>query len=169
MNRKRSLRWWAALGLTGVWLYLDRAKSYARLHPDLHSPLLRFRSPPFAPAIVSLMRTLPVTFSPTTDVQVGSRRIRGPLGEPDVTVYLYRSFMLREMPLRCSTSTAAVSLSVRQGCSVPPAPATSGSWHPYDECGLPSRVPNTVSGATRGLLCGPTVDESAGGHPRHRL
>ncbi|MEF2280402.1 alpha/beta hydrolase [Deinococcus sp. YIM 134068] len=101
MNRTRTFTWGAALALAGWWVASKRAASFPRLHPELRSPLLRFRSPPFTPALVWAMRRLPARFAAPTDVQFESRRIPGPPGAPDVTVYLYR-------PLAGQQNTAAL-------------------------------------------------------------
>lgn len=88
--------WGAALGLAGAWLYSKRASSYSRLHPELQSPLLRFRSPPFTATVVKAMRRLPVNFPVPTDVHVDEHHIPGPPGAPAAPVYVYRPHELRQ-------------------------------------------------------------------------
>ena len=97
MKRKSSYLWWVALGFAGVafWLFTKRASSYSRLRSDLRSPLLRFRSPAFTPALVSLMQRAPARFTLPTNVHVEAQQVPGPPDQPDVPVFVYRPFDLR--------------------------------------------------------------------------
>ena len=89
MSIKKSLVWGAALALAGRWLYARRAASYARLHPDLRAPLLRFRWPSTTPAVVKTARRVIASFPEPTDAILEPRRVPGPAGAPDIPVYVY--------------------------------------------------------------------------------
>lgn len=84
MNAKKAVV--GALILTGAWLYSKRAASYARLHPELRSPLLRFRSPSTTPTVVKLMRYSLARLPESTDVDYELHRVPG---APDIPVYVY--------------------------------------------------------------------------------
>ena len=86
----RKLIGFSALALAALGLYARRATSYARLHPELRSPLLRLKSPSFTHTLVSLLRRLPAQFALPEDVQVEERTIPGPTGAPDICLFLYR-------------------------------------------------------------------------------
>lgn len=92
MNAKRSLVLGAVLILAGtcLWLYSKRAASYARLHPELRSPLLRFRSPSSTRTVVKIMRTFLARLPEPTDVDFETQRVPGAPGAPDIPVYVYR-------------------------------------------------------------------------------
>ncbi|WP_229778735.1 alpha/beta hydrolase [Deinococcus knuensis] len=83
----------AALVL-GAWvLSTRRAASYARLHPELRSPFVRFRSPPFTPGVVAVMGAMQARAKAPAlpdGMMVEERHIPGPPGAPDVTVFVYR-------------------------------------------------------------------------------
>ncbi|WP_026299183.1 alpha/beta hydrolase [Deinococcus aquatilis] len=96
MRIRRSTAWGIALALTGVWAYSKRAASFAQLHPELHSPLLRFRSPPFTSTFVKLTRRLPVNLPVPGNISFETQQIPGPSGAPDVTVYVYRPLEQKE-------------------------------------------------------------------------
>ncbi|MFC5849679.1 alpha/beta hydrolase [Deinococcus petrolearius] len=89
MNLKKTLGWGTLAALT-LALYSRRSSSYTRLHPELHSPLLRLRSPAFTLPLISLMRRLPTRFPEPTDVAFETLTVPGPAGAPDVPVFLYR-------------------------------------------------------------------------------
>jgi triacylglycerol lipase len=93
MNVRKVIGWGIALAAAG-WLYTKRAHSYARLHPELRSPLLRVRTPAFTPWFVKLLRSLDVNFPTPADVHVESRCAPGPPGAPDVRVFVYRPHTL---------------------------------------------------------------------------
>lgn len=90
MNAKRALVVTVVLTLAGTWLSSQRAASYARLHPELRSPLLRFRSPSSTPAVVKVMRTFLARLPEPVDVDVETHRVPGPPVAPDIPVYVYR-------------------------------------------------------------------------------
>lgn len=87
MNVSKSLVWGATLTLAGAWLYSKRAASYTRLHPELRSPLLRFRSPSSTPAVVRIMRYISARMPESTG---GDYEYHLVPGAPDVPVYIYR-------------------------------------------------------------------------------
>ena len=80
----------AALTFAGAWLYSKRAASYARLDPELRSPLLRFRSPSSSPAVVKVMRRVLARLPEPTNINFESYAVPGSPGAPDVPVYVYR-------------------------------------------------------------------------------
>lgn len=90
MSAGTVLGWGAALALLGGWAYSKRASSYAHLHPELRSPLLRFRSPPFTATLVQILRRLRTRFPLPTDVRAEVHQVPSPPGAPDVPVYVYR-------------------------------------------------------------------------------
>lgn len=95
MNVKKSLVQRVALtvmALVGMWLYSRRAASYTRLHPDLRSPLLRFRTPSSSPMVVKIMRGILARLPETepTDISFEPYHVPGAPGAPDVGVYVYR-------------------------------------------------------------------------------
>lgn len=96
--KTRSILGWgsalAALIAAGAWLYTRRAASYARLHPELRTPLLRVRSPSFTSTLVKSIRRFAVDFPTPADLHVEARRAPAPPGAPDVPVYLYRPHAL---------------------------------------------------------------------------
>ncbi|PYE50496.1 alpha/beta hydrolase [Deinococcus yavapaiensis] len=90
MNTTRMLGFGLALGALGMWMYSRRAASYARLHPELRSPLLRLRHPAVTAAIVAGLGRVPRRVSDPIDVSFETRDVSGPAGAPDVKVLLYR-------------------------------------------------------------------------------
>lgn len=94
MNVRKVIGWGLALAAAVGWLYTKRAHSYAQLHPELRSPLLRVRTPAFTPMFVRLLRSLDVNFPTPADVHVESRCVPGPPGAPDVPVFVYRPHTL---------------------------------------------------------------------------
>ncbi|AWT36032.1 alpha/beta hydrolase [Deinococcus arenae] len=93
MNPGRLLGGGAALVLGAWFLSTRRAASYAQLHPELRSPFVRFRSPPFTRGVVALMQAVQARAKAPAlpdGVTVEERRIPGPPGAPDVTVFVYR-------------------------------------------------------------------------------
>lgn len=96
MNIKKLAGWGMTLTLLGAWLYTKRAYSYERIHPQLRSPLVRLRTPPFTPTVVKVIRGLPANFPIPSDVRVESHRIAGPPGAPKVPVYVYRPYELQK-------------------------------------------------------------------------
>lgn len=94
MNLRKVIGWGVALAVVAGWLYTKRASSYAQLHPELRSPLLRVRTPAFTSGFVELLRNLQVNFPTPADLHVESRRVPGPPGAPDVPVWIYRPHTL---------------------------------------------------------------------------
>ena len=92
MNAKRALVLGAVLTLAGTcrWLYSKHAASYAGLHPELRSPLLRFRSPSSTRTVVKIMRRFLARLPEPTDVDFETQRVPGAPGAPDGRVYVYR-------------------------------------------------------------------------------
>lgn len=90
MNTRRLLWLGVALGALGAWVSSRRAASYARLHPDLRSPLLRLRHPAFTGPVVSALTRVPRRVSDPADVHFERRDVPGPADAPDVQVLLYR-------------------------------------------------------------------------------
>lgn len=90
MNVKKSLVWGVVLTLAGMWMSSKRATSYARLHPELRSPLLRFRSPSSTPTVVKIMRYFLKRLPEPADVDFEAHHVPGPPGAPDIPVYVYR-------------------------------------------------------------------------------
>lgn len=77
-------------------LYSKRAASYARLHPELRSPLLRFRTPSSTPTIEKIMRTVLTRLAEPTDVHFELHHVHGRPGAPDIPVYVYRPHGLQQ-------------------------------------------------------------------------
>lgn len=90
MSIPSAFAWGAALVLAGGWLHARRAVSYARLHPELRSPLLRFRTPSSSPTVVKVMRRVLKRLPEPADVDADLRHVPGPPSAPDVPVYVYR-------------------------------------------------------------------------------
>lgn len=83
----------AALALGGWWLSTRRSRSYGSLHPELRAPFVRLRTPPFTAGVVTLLQALERRAKAPAlpdGVEVEERRIPGPAGAPDVTVFIYR-------------------------------------------------------------------------------
>ena len=80
----------AALTLAGAWLYSKRAVTYDRLDPELRSPLLRFRSPPYTPLVVKVMRLVLARLPEPADIAFELYHVPAADGAPDVPVYVYR-------------------------------------------------------------------------------
>jgi acetyl esterase/lipase len=101
MKPRSIVPWVAALGAAGAWVYTRRARSFARLHPELRHPLLRWRHPAFTSTLISVMRRLPRTVPDPKDVHFEGRTVSDAAGVPDVPVLLYR-------PLDRPRNTAAL-------------------------------------------------------------
>lgn len=93
MSHGRGIVRGGALALAGIWIWLRRARSWKHLHPDLRSPVWRFRWPSTTPLVVKAMRVL-IARIPEPEsgegVEVEARHVPGPAGAPDVLVYVYR-------------------------------------------------------------------------------
>ena len=112
----------AALVLGAWFLSTRRAASFAQLHPELRSPFVRFRSPPFRPGVVAVMGAMQARAKAPAlpdGLQVEERRIPGPPGAPDVTVFVYR-------PPNLTVGAAAI-LNIHGGGYVT---GSAASYHP---------------------------------------
>lgn len=90
MNGGKTLVWAAAAAVAGTWLYRRRALTYTRLHPELRSPLLRFRTPSSSAVVVKAMRVVSALLPHTTDGDFERYDVAGVSGAPAVPVYVYR-------------------------------------------------------------------------------
>lgn len=96
MNVPIAFAWAVTLTLVGTLLYTRRAASYTRLHPELRSPLLRFRTPSSSPTVVKVMRRILARLPEPTDINFEIHHVPGPPGAPGVPVYVYRPGAARQ-------------------------------------------------------------------------